>query len=115
MLSPPYQHGPACSRFTSPLRSTPTVHLVCAPRTCATHTSPPHTVQDGLKQPEAGASSSDEELSEAETVVQSVDAGGKGKKDSPLAVFFEVATLIFLAEWGDRWAVRGWVGGWVGG
>ncbi|PNW71577.1 hypothetical protein CHLRE_16g660000v5 [Chlamydomonas reinhardtii] len=60
------------------------------------------TLRDGLKQPEAGASSSDEELSEAETVVQSVDAGGKGKKDSPLAVFFEVATLIFLAEWGDR-------------
>ncbi|KAG2441819.1 hypothetical protein HXX76_003428 [Chlamydomonas incerta] len=60
------------------------------------------TLRDGLKQPEEGASSSDEELSEAETAVQSVDAGGKGKKDSLLAVFFEVATLIFLAEWGDR-------------
>ncbi len=31
---------------------------------------------------------------------QSVEGGSR---PSPLAVFLEVATLIFLAEWGDRW------------
>lgn len=30
------------------------------------------------------------------------EAGGRGKDGSMLAVFFEVATLIFVAEWGDR-------------
>lgn len=48
-----------------------------------------------------GASASDDELADAETAVQQVE-GGKAKQRSLLTVFIEVATLIFLAEWGDR-------------
>ncbi|GLC45369.1 hypothetical protein PLESTB_000315100 [Pleodorina starrii] len=59
------------------------------------------TLRDGLSKPEEGPSTADEELADAESAVQQVE-GGKAKQQSPLAVFFEVATLIFLAEWGDR-------------
>ena len=45
---------------------------------------------------------SDEELADAESVVQGAAASGRVKDSSLLATFFEVATLIFLAEWGDR-------------
>ncbi|GIL50390.1 hypothetical protein Vafri_6616 [Volvox africanus] len=61
----------------------------------------PHCRQDGLAQPTDGASTSDDELADAESAVQQVE-GGKTKRQSPLSVFIEVATLIFLAEWGDR-------------
>ncbi|PNH06359.1 GDT1-like protein 2, chloroplastic, partial [Tetrabaena socialis] len=59
------------------------------------------TLRAGLAPADDGASSSDEELADAETVVQGVDGGKAGGQRSRLAVFIEVATLIFLAEWGD--------------
>ncbi|GIL90791.1 hypothetical protein Vretifemale_18523 [Volvox reticuliferus] len=59
------------------------------------------TLRDGLAQPTDGGSASDDELADAESAVQQVE-GGKTKRQSPLSVFIEVATLIFLAEWGDR-------------
>lgn len=59
------------------------------------------TLRDGLKAGEDG-SVSEEELADAETVVQGAAVSGRAKDGSLLATFFEVATLIFLAEWGDR-------------
>ncbi|KXZ52531.1 hypothetical protein GPECTOR_9g575 [Gonium pectorale] len=60
------------------------------------------TLRDGLARPAQGeGSASDDELAGAEEAVQAVE-GGEAKRASPLAVFIEVATLIFLAEWGDR-------------
>lgn len=56
-------------------------------------------LRDGLARSEDGASASDDELADAESAVQSVEGGAR---PSALAVFLEVATLIFLAEWGDR-------------
>ncbi|GFR45887.1 hypothetical protein Agub_g7342 [Astrephomene gubernaculifera] len=70
------------------------------------------TLRDGLMAPKDGAASDakGDELADAESAVQSVGSGVSGSKSgqrgagsgSPLAVFLEVATLIFLAEWGDR-------------
>lgn len=54
--------------------------------------------QDGLK-PEEPQSKSDAELADAETAVSAVKSAGS---KSTLSSIMEVATLIFIAEWGDR-------------
>ncbi|MEW5296816.1 MAG: hypothetical protein WDW38_003809 [Sanguina aurantia] len=56
------------------------------------------TLKDGLK-PEEPQSKSDAELADAETAVSAVKSAGS---KSTLSSIMEVATLIFIAEWGDR-------------
>ncbi|WIA19574.1 hypothetical protein OEZ85_005516 [Tetradesmus obliquus] len=48
-----------------------------------------------------GASTSEEELADAEEAVAEFESSSSGKK-KPFASLLEVAGLIFLAEWGDR-------------
>jgi putative Ca2+/H+ antiporter (TMEM165/GDT1 family) len=48
-----------------------------------------------------GASTSEEELADAEEAVAEFESSSSGMK-KPFASLLEVAGLIFLAEWGDR-------------
>ena len=52
----------------------------------------------------SGTSSSEDELADAQVAVAEATSSGriKGSNNSVLASLFEVASLIFLAEWGDR-------------
>eukprot|EP00877_Chromochloris_zofingiensis_P014336 jgi/Chrzof1/9156/Cz03g38030.t1 len=62
----------------------------------------PWLLQAAYKVETAGGSSSDEEMADAEMTVQEAESSGKVSSSPTMASFFEVATLIFLAEWGDR-------------
>ncbi|GAX76488.1 hypothetical protein CEUSTIGMA_g3933.t1 [Chlamydomonas eustigma] len=57
------------------------------------------TLRDGLRSEETG--SADEEMADAEDAVKKAESSGL-KRSSPIQSFIEVATLIFIAEWGDR-------------
>jgi putative Ca2+/H+ antiporter (TMEM165/GDT1 family) len=52
----------------------------------------------------SGTSSSEDELADAQVAVAEATSSGriKGSDSSTLGSLFEVASLIFLAEWGDR-------------
>lgn len=39
---------------------------------------------------------------QADEAVKAAEQGGKMKRGSPIKAFFETASLIFIAEWGDR-------------
>ena len=56
------------------------------------------TLRDALGQ----EGESGEELGEARESVEEAEKEGSITGESPLATFAEVATLIFVAEWGDR-------------
>lgn len=49
-----------------------------------------------------GTSAAEEEMADAEDAVKQAETSGRMTKTSRLSSFFEVATLIFIAEWGDR-------------
>lgn len=52
----------------------------------------------------SGTSSSEDELADAQVAVAEATSSGriKGSDSGALGSLFEVASLIFLAEWGDR-------------
>jgi putative Ca2+/H+ antiporter (TMEM165/GDT1 family) len=52
----------------------------------------------------SSTSSSEDELADAQVAVEEATSSGRIKEGSSgtLGSIFEVATLIFLAEWGDR-------------
>eukprot|EP00798_Chlamydomonas_sp_ICE-L_P019162 gene19162-25771_t len=56
---------------------------------------------DGLKANDSGGDKADEELGDAEDVVKAAEVTGL-RRGHVLKAFVEVATLIFIAEWGDR-------------
>lgn len=56
------------------------------------------TLQDALAQPEG----SGEELGEAVESVNEAEKDGSITGSTPIAALIEVASLIFVAEWGDR-------------
>jgi len=58
-------------------------------------------LRDGLKS-EEGEDKADEEMADAEDAVKQAETSGRMRRSSPVKAFFEVATLIFIAEWGDR-------------
>lgn len=49
-----------------------------------------------------GTSSSEDELADAQVAVAEATSSGRIKGSDTLGSLFEVASLIFLAEWGDR-------------
>ncbi|KAL6745194.1 hypothetical protein V8C86DRAFT_70584 [Haematococcus lacustris] len=60
-------------------------------------------LREGLKADSGEASGADEELAEADEAVKAAEEGGRMRRgSSPVKAFMEVATLIFVAEWGDR-------------
>jgi len=60
-------------------------------------------LRDGLKADDGEAGGgADEEMAEADEAVKEAEQSGKVRRGSPLKAFFETATLIFIAEWGDR-------------
>lgn len=59
-------------------------------------------LHEGLKKPTSGPSGADEEMAEADEAVKAAEQGGKVRRDSPIQAFIQVASLIFIAEWGDR-------------
>lgn len=61
-----------------------------------------HPLQAAKNTHMAGTSTSDEELAGAEVAVEEFTSNKKLSKKEHLGNMFEVATLIFLAEWGDR-------------
>lgn len=59
------------------------------------------TLREGLKAEEGEHLKADEEMQDAEDVIKQAETSGL-RRSNPLKSFFEVATLIFIAEWGDR-------------
>lgn len=60
------------------------------------------SLHEGLKAEPGAVSSADEEMAEADEAVKAAEQGGKVRRDSPIQAFLQVASLIFIAEWGDR-------------
>lgn len=64
------------------------------------------TLREAYKAPRHEAEDDDEEkggeFADAESAVKDAESAGRVSKKNSIANFFEVATLIFLAEWGDR-------------
>jgi putative Ca2+/H+ antiporter (TMEM165/GDT1 family) len=108
--------GALCSRVPEALRSSLPLGDVAG--TLLLVVFGVRALREALKSPEEGPSGVEEELADAREVVEgsvAVDGGGESKAaaSTPAAAaapadkalgarLFEVATLIFLAEWGDR-------------
>lgn len=72
---------------------------------CITFGSRPSCVLQAAQDAEGSStSSSEDELADAQVAVEEATSSGRIKEGSSgtLGSIFEVATLIFLAEWGDR-------------
>lgn len=72
---------------------------------CWQQTPPPtHHLQAAQGAADSGTSSSEDELADAQVAVAEATSSGriKGSSSGTLGSLFEVASLIFLAEWGDR-------------
>uniref|UniRef100_A0A7S3QVE1 GDT1 family protein n=1 Tax=Dunaliella tertiolecta TaxID=3047 RepID=A0A7S3QVE1_DUNTE len=62
-----------------------------------------NSLKEGLQSDEGGGSSvAEEELQEANEAVTAAEQGGRMQRTEPVKAFFEVASLVFIAEWGDR-------------
>lgn len=57
-------------------------------------------LRDGLKADEGNKA--DEEMEDAESAVKEAENSGRVSRKNAWSSFVEVATLIFIAEWGDR-------------